>query len=145
VATNCPSNRFITMFMFVIDPATGSLTYCNAGHNPAFLVRSTGDVENLEAVGTVLGILPDLGYEQLTVELHPGDLIAVYSDGITEAVREDDEDDEFGEDRLAALICEKREESAESIVNAVTSALEDWTGGAPPADDVTLVVVRRTS
>lgn len=141
VATNCPNNRFITMFMVVIDPGTGEAVCCNAGHNPALLVRASGEVQRLEAAGTVLGILPDLGYEEQRIVLGRGDLIAVYSDGVTEAVRGDDE--EFGEERLTALIRDKRALGSKAIVDAVTSALEEWTGDAPPADDVTLVVAHR--
>lgn len=143
ISSNCPNNRFITMFMFVIDPASGEAAYCSAGHNPAFVVRASGEVETLEAVGTVLGILPDLGYEEQTARLGPGDLIAVYSDGVTEAVRADDE--EFGEQRLIDLLRARREDGAQTIVDAVTTALDEWTGSAPPIDDVTLVVARRTS
>jgi len=142
LAANCPSNRFITMFMFVMDPTTGKAAYCSAGHNPALLVRASGEIETLEAVGTVLGILPDLGYHDEFVSLEPGDLIAIYSDGVTEAVRPDDE--EYGEERLAELIRARRGDDAQSIVDAVTSSLDEWTAHASPADDVTLVVARRT-
>jgi serine phosphatase RsbU (regulator of sigma subunit) len=141
IAASCPKNRFISLFLFVIDPATGRATYCSAGHNPALLVRASGEVERLAAVGTVLGILPDLGYDEETVVLAPGDLIAVYSDGVTEALRDGEE---FGEDRLAELLRDRRSASAAEIVEAVTAALDEWIAHAPPADDVTVVVARRT-
>ena len=125
----------------MIDPANGEMLYCNAGHNPAFLIRKSGEMIKLEAVGTVLGILPELGYEQQHAELEDGDMVAIYSDGVTEAVNHDDE--EFGEDRLERLLVENRDKSAQAAVDLVTRALDDWADGAPPADDVTLVVVRR--
>lgn len=143
ISANCPNNRFITMFMCLVEPRSGRATYCSAGHNPALVVRASGEVETLEALGTVLGILPELGYAEQAIRLEPGDLLAVYSDGVTEAVCAADE--EFGEKRLAELLLQKRGESAQSIVDAVTAALDEWTGNAPPADDVTLVVARRTS
>jgi len=143
IAASCPSNRFITLFMLVIDPATGRAVYCSAGHNPALLVRAAGAVELLGAGGTVLGLFPDLGHEERQVELAPGDVVVVFSDGVTEAVREQGGDEEFGEERLARIVRDKRAESAAAILDSVTSALEDWTADAPPADDVTLVVARR--
>jgi sigma-B regulation protein RsbU (phosphoserine phosphatase) len=141
IAVNCPNNRFITMFLCVIDPTTGHTIYCNAGHNPALLVRSTGEVETLSAMGTVLGILPERGYSEQTATLQPGDLLAVYSDGVTEAANAAEE--EYGEERLAQLLGKMREDSAENIVRAVNNALDEWTGAAPPEDDITLVIARR--
>jgi len=143
IAVKCPNNRFITMFCCIVDPETGETLYCNAGHNPAFLVRASGEVEELSAMGTVLGILPERGYGESQITIQPGDLIAIYSDGVTEAVNSEDE--EFGEDRLSQLIVEHRESSAEEIVNHVNDTLAEWTGDAPPDDDITLVIVRRES
>jgi serine phosphatase RsbU (regulator of sigma subunit) len=142
VSTNCPSNRFITMFMCMIDPANSEMFYCNAGHNPALLIRASGEVTQLSAVGTVLGILPDLGYEQQVASLGEGDLIAIYSDGVTEEV--DRNDAEFGEERLTRLLVENRHKPAQVVVDVVKRALDEWAAGAPPADDVTLVVARRS-
>jgi serine phosphatase RsbU (regulator of sigma subunit) len=141
ITASCPSNRFITLFMCVVDPETGETEYCNAGHNPALLVRESGQVDSLEALGTVLGILPDLGYEERRARLDPGDLIAIYSDGVTEATSRSGE--EFGPERLADLIREHRSSSAGEIVNAVTRALRDWCRSDVAEDDVTLVVARR--
>ncbi len=142
IAANCPSNRFITLFMCVLDPETGRAVYCNAGHNPAIVVRVSGKVETLGAVGTVLGVLPDLGYENQYVQLEPGDLLAIYSDGVTEATREDDE--EFGQDRLAQLLVEQRHRKSAEVVTSVTDALDEWCATGAPDDDVTLIVARYT-
>jgi serine phosphatase RsbU (regulator of sigma subunit)/pSer/pThr/pTyr-binding forkhead associated (FHA) protein len=143
ISANCPPNRFITLFLCVVDPETGAVEYCNAGHNPALLVRSSGRVEMLEAVGTVLGILPELGYEARTAELGPGELIAIYSDGVTEATGLDGE--EFGLERLADLLASKRSERASDIAEAVLDGLRSWCASEVAEDDVTLVVVRRTA
>jgi serine phosphatase RsbU (regulator of sigma subunit) len=142
LAAHCPSNRFITLFVGLIDPSGAKLDYCNAGHNPPLVIRASGKVDRLGAVGTVLGILPELGYEECADRLEVGDLIAIYSDGVTESVDADGE--EYGENRLADLLVARKEDSAVSIVDAVLDAVSDWTGGAPAEDDVTLVVVRRT-
>jgi sigma-B regulation protein RsbU (phosphoserine phosphatase) len=88
---NCPSNRFITFFYCVLDPATGELGYCNAGHNPPVIVRANGAVEYLEGGGPVLGILSIANYSAYRVKLEPGDTLAIYSDGVTEATNAKDE------------------------------------------------------
>lgn len=143
IAAQCPRNRFITFFFGVVDPATGRLDYCNAGHNPPLLVRADGTVETLETSGTVLGMLPELGYTQQSAQLGPGDMLAVFSDGVTEASGRSAE--EFGESRLAEVLLAHREEPAAAAVEAVLARLDDWTGPAPAEDDVTLVVLRRTA
>jgi serine phosphatase RsbU (regulator of sigma subunit) len=142
VSANCPSNRFITMFFAVFDPAASSMDYCNAGHNPPLIVRGDGSVERLKAEGTVLGILPQLGYEARRTPFEPGDLFAVYSDGVTEA--ESGAGEEYGENRLAELLVRKRGESSQTVLLAVNEALAEWTDEAPAGDDITMVVVRRT-
>jgi len=142
ISQKCPANRFITLFMFVLDPVTGEATYCNAGHNPALIVRASGEVEALEAVGTVLGILPDLGYVEQRETLGPGDLLAIYSDGVTEATNPDEE--EFGQARLTDLLLARREDSSIEIVDAVNQAMSEWCLSDVAEDDITLVVVRRT-
>jgi serine phosphatase RsbU (regulator of sigma subunit) len=140
IAINCPDNRFITMFLGVIDPAAGRLVFCNAGHNPPLLIRSSGETERLRAVGTALGILPGLSYQEESREFTSGDLLAIYSDGVTEA--ENPEGEEFGERQLAELLAFKRADSAGDIVDAVIQALKDWTSSAPAVDDITLLVAR---
>jgi len=142
IAANSPENRFVTLFFGLIDPAAGRLVYSNAGHNPPLLIRATGEEERLEAAGTVLGIVPEIGYEEQSRELRPGDTLAIYSDGVTEA--ESPEGEEFGEQRLADLLTEHRTEPAAQIVERVLQAVSEWTADAPPADDVTLVVARLT-
>jgi phosphoserine phosphatase RsbU/P len=138
---NCPSNRFITFFFGILDPARGHLAYANAGHNPPFVVRASGEVEVLPGGGPVLGILPVAPYAEEKARLAPGDLLVIYSDGITEATNPAEE--EYGEERLAQLLCSRRAEPAAAIVDAVTESLHQFTSGAPQADDITLVVAKR--
>jgi sigma-B regulation protein RsbU (phosphoserine phosphatase) len=138
---NCPSNRFITFFICVLNPATGELTYCNAGHNPPVLVRAGGSVEYLEGGGPPLGILPSVNYAEYHVQLVPGDVLAIYSDGVTEAMNAKDE--EFGDESFAEALKANRQKGAAEIVDAVTQALTAFTAGSPAADDITLVVARR--
>jgi sigma-B regulation protein RsbU (phosphoserine phosphatase) len=145
VAAQCPANRFISLFLSVLDPATGRLNYCNAGHNPPLLIRAGGRVERLAAGGTVLGLLPEIGYQESEVALDPGDLVAVFSDGVTEAV--DGRDEEFGEERLLEVLVGAGRgpggASAEEMVAEVVRRLAQWTAGTPQLDDITVAVARR--
>lgn len=137
----CPSNRFITFFFCVVDMATGELRFANAGHNPPILVRASGEVKMLEGGGPVLGILPIAPYQEEAERLEPGDMLVVYSDGVTEATNLNY--DEFDEERLIEVLRRNRTEPAVAIVEAVTKALAEFTGTAPQADDITLVVAKR--
>jgi serine phosphatase RsbU (regulator of sigma subunit) len=138
---NCPSNRFITFFFCVLDPATGELAYCNAGHNPPVIVRANGTVEYLDDGGPVLGILPIANYSEYRAKLERDDTLAIYSDGVTEANNANEE--EFGDERFAEVLKANREKSAPEIVAAVNRALTEFAAGSPPADDITLIVARR--
>jgi len=142
ISSNCPSNRFITFFIGILDPKTGELTYVNAGHNPPLVAHADGAVEKLEGTGLILGILPIATYEQGICRLEPGDAVLLFSDGVTEAVRPD-ADEEFGEDRLARVLAGLRNQSAHSIIAEINQMVDEFTCGAPPADDITLVVAKR--
>jgi len=139
----CPGNRFVTFFICRFDAETGELTYCNAGHNAPLLIRASGeDTDKLQVGGPILGMLPAAQYEQGRCLLAPGDTLVLYSDGVTEAVRHGTEE-EFGEDRLENLVREHHQESAATILGTIVQTLESWSAGAPPADDITLLVARR--
>ncbi len=138
---NCPANRFITFFFCVLDPATGELGYCSAGHNPPVIVRAQGGVEYLDGGGPPLGILAMVTYSEYHAKLEPGDVLAIYSDGVTEATNA--KDDEFGDERFAAVLTENRTKGAPEIVAAVNQALTEFAAGSPQADDITLMVARR--
>ena len=139
-SANCPTNRFISFFMCILDAATGALTYANAGHNPPIIVRTDGSHEVLEGGGPVLGILPSAEFQQYTAKLNKGDIFAIYSDGVTEAATPDDQ--EFEIENLAKTLAAHTSETALTMIEEVNKALTAWTGGAPPADDITLVVAR---
>lgn len=140
---NTGITTFITFFWGIFNPADGSLIYVNAGHNPPLLARRGGNVEELEKGGTLLGILRDVEYEEGKVTMNPGDSLALYTDGITEAWSATDSDDEFGEERLAKVIA--ADKSAAELAADVQRAVRAHTHNAPLDDDFTLVVLRRTS
>jgi sigma-B regulation protein RsbU (phosphoserine phosphatase) len=136
----CPSNRFITFFFCVLDTATGELTFANAGHNPPIVVRESGQAEMLEGGGPVLGILPIAPYSEERISLHKGDMLVLYSDGVTEA--NDIDQNEYDEERFIEVLKKHRTEPASAIVQAVTESLAEFAAGAPQADDITLVVAK---
>jgi len=138
---NCPDNRFITFFMTVADPATGELVYTNAGHNPPLLVRKNGTVEQLKGGGIILGILAIAKYQDFRAHMDSGDTLVLYSDGVTEAVNPSDVD--FGEDKLGELTASMRGRPAEELVAAIQSEVAKFSAGAPQADDITVVVMRK--
>ncbi|HEX4168425.1 MAG TPA: SpoIIE family protein phosphatase [Bryobacteraceae bacterium] len=141
IAANCPDNCFITFFAAVFDPTSSVLTYCNAGHNAPLLLHANGGVEALGATDLPLGIKRDGIFEETSRRLEWGDVLVLYSDGVTEA-RRPDTDQEFGEQRLIAVVQGKQNEPSASLVEAVNAELLSFTQGAPPADDVTLVAAR---
>ena len=138
---NCPDNRFITFFMTVADPATGDLVYANAGHNPPLLVRAAGGFETLGGGGMILGILPKAAYTESHAKMERGDVLILFTDGVTEAP--DPQAEEFGEARLAELVASMMDRPAAEIVEAITTDVAVYTQGAPAADDITVVAVRR--
>jgi serine phosphatase RsbU (regulator of sigma subunit) len=138
---NCPSNRFITFFYCMLDANTGNLRYANAGHNPPILVRASGKVEMLEGGGPVLGILPSAVYTEDTACLSAGDVLVLYSDGVTEANNTDFE--EYGEDRLVNCLKQCADQAAAGIVQEVIKSVTEFAAGAPQADDITVSVAKR--
>jgi sigma-B regulation protein RsbU (phosphoserine phosphatase) len=137
----CPSNRFITFFFCLLDLNTGLLKFANAGHNPPILVRANGEAVMLEGGGPVLGILSTAVYTEESVQLNRGDMLVLYSDGVTEATNADYE--EYGEERFIQVLQRHHGSPATAIVEAVTKSLAEFTAGAPQADDITLAVARR--
>jgi sigma-B regulation protein RsbU (phosphoserine phosphatase) len=129
-------NRFATFAVFFYKPQTRSLTYVNAGHNAPLLLRGK-EVVRLERGGPVLGLFPDCTYEQETIQIEPGDLLLVYSDGVTESINP--AGDEWCEEGLIAVM-QHRRKGAEAIVKDVFEALHTFANGTPQPDDITLLV-----
>jgi phosphoserine phosphatase RsbU/P len=140
---NTPSNRYITFFYSELDPRTHELTYVNAGHNPPLLVRASGQVEKLDVGGFPVGIMPFGTYNQASVQLRPGDVMVVFSDGVTESVNE--QDDEFGESRLIEVLQKNLTRTAAGLRDRIDEALTRFVGKAKSVDDLTLVIVKRVS
>src|SRR6185295_12288980 len=137
IAAHCPVNRFITLFLCRLDPSISEMAYCNAGHNAGLVVRGNGEVRTLPATGPVLGLLPGPSYEERREPFERGDLLALYSDGVTETLLGDDE---FGAERLSEILVRHRGEPAKEIVAAINRAVIEWGGPGPAEDDVTLLI-----
>jgi serine phosphatase RsbU (regulator of sigma subunit)/pSer/pThr/pTyr-binding forkhead associated (FHA) protein len=138
---NTPSNRYITFFYSELDPKTHQLIYVNAGHNPPLLVRAAGAVEKLEVGGFPVGIMPFGEYCEAAVQLYAGDVLIVYSDGVTESVNE--HEDEFGEQRLIEVMQKNLARTAAGIRDRIDEALTRFVGKAKTVDDLTMVIVKR--
>jgi serine phosphatase RsbU (regulator of sigma subunit) len=141
-SNNMNGRRFTTAFLAELDPLTGSLNYLCAGHNPPMLRHLDGTIERLKSESIPLGIELNEKYETGRTVLGIGDVLIIYTDGVTEA--RDEDGMEFGEDRLLALVAEPPEERAALTLAAVMRKLDEFVGGAPQHDDITCLVVRRT-
>lgn len=136
-----PPEKYATAFLAILEPATGTLRYANAGHNPGLRVTAGGEVELLGATGPPLGLLPGAAYGEAGCALAPGDAVVLYTDGITEAANEDGE--EFGLDRLTEGCRRHRGEDLDELARRVEADLAAFVAEEPYGDDRTLVIVRR--
>jgi serine phosphatase RsbU (regulator of sigma subunit) len=136
-----PPEKYATAFVAQLDPATHRLAWASAGHNSALLARATGEVERLAASGAPLGLLPGAVYQGHATELGPGDLLLVYTDGITEAAAPDEE--EFGIERLTDLVRGQRTASLAEVRGEIEGALHGFVRGVPYGDDRTMLFLRR--
>ena len=134
-------SRFVTLFMARYC-GDGKLIYCNAGHNPAALVRD-GRVQWLQAGGLMLGPFPDLQYTNTVIAVQPGDVLCMYTDGVTEA--ESPAGEQFGEERLARTLRQAADAHPRDVAAALQEAVQGWRAGGEPLDDVTIVVLRITA
>ena len=141
LADNIPANRFVTLFCAELDPTSGALSFLNAGHNPPLIVHSAGTVEQLASGGLPLGIKADAEYREGRSNLQPGDVLVIYSDGVTEATSPTGE--EFGPTRLYEVVSRNIDASAAGIRDRIESALTKFAQGTRAADDITLVIVKR--
>ena len=134
---------FITVFYGVIDPASGVMKYCNAGHNPPFLFSPEQDDahQTLSRTGMPLGIIEDANWEQGVVTFNPGSLLVAYTDGITEAQNERDQF--YGETRLLEVAGSKLRNPAKAVQEALVKDIQEYSGRLHQFDDMTLVVVKK--
>jgi serine phosphatase RsbU (regulator of sigma subunit) len=144
ILTDIHTSQFITLFYGILDPETGSMVYGSAGHTPAYIVPADNGrtVHTMPCTGMPLGILDDQYWEQRTVQLAKGDLLFLYTDGLTEA--QSAQGEFFGAARLLEALRASSRRSAPEIEQALLAQLDDFTGGAVQSDDVAFVLTKRT-
>jgi len=135
------TRKFLTLFFGLLEPDTGQLTYVSAGHNPALVARRSGATVRLNSTGVPVGMFPDASWRQETLTLFTGDLLCVYTDGLTEAVNVQEE--EFGMERLSALIGAGRDMPLKGLCDRVLADVADFAVDMPQYDDQTLLLLRR--
>jgi len=136
-----PTMPLTSLFQAKLDLASGRLDYCNAGHPPALLLHAAGGIEELSDGGPLLGALPSDSFAQSSVQLEPGDALVIYSDGILEST--DSTGEEFGSRRLEEFLRRVQSQDADAVLMSLLGAVQDYAGGHPLQDDMSLVVVRR--
>jgi phosphoserine phosphatase RsbU/P len=133
---------FVSLFYAQLDPVRGELCWVNAGHHPPLLCHQNDSrVEHLSPTGLPLGMESEAIFEERITALENGDFVVLYTDGILDASRLDGQ--EFGMERLKSAALAARQQTAVGIVAAIETAVEEFTAGAPPIDDITLLVIKR--
>jgi len=140
---NVPVNKFISLACLDLEPGPGAVTlrYANAGHCPILRVSASGAREYFVSTGAVLGVHEDFRYDERAVQLDPGDLLVLYTDGVTEAARADEE--MFGDERLAAFCVAHRAEPPDAFLARLISEVQHFTGKQSFDDDLTVIVLKR--
>lgn len=140
VASTAGNSQFVTFFYGVLDPNTKRFTFTNAGHNYPIVFRRNGQIEYLKAGGLILGMFPLAEYEQDSIILESGDILLMYTDGVSEALDRNDED--YGEERIEQFIPQYADKPAADIIEILLNDLNQFTAGEPQSDDITVVLVK---
>jgi sigma-B regulation protein RsbU (phosphoserine phosphatase) len=141
ICEDSKTSMFVTLFYAILDSRAMTLDYVNAGHNPPLLLKGTSsDVVLLRAKGIALGLTDDVDLQSVRMDLRPGDVLVLYTDGVTEAIN--DREEEFGEQRLLSVITENRMLPAGELLEEILAAINTFAGSRPQHDDITLMVLR---
>lgn len=142
ICTDSTISMPVTLFYCLIDPQDDRMIYVNAGHNPPLLYKlGESQPRELTRTGMLMGFLEDAAYEQVSIQVAPGDYLVFYTDGITDATNADQE--YYGIQRFRDTIQENRAGSAQQILTGIKTAVQDFIGSTAPYDDITLLVARR--
>lgn len=141
ISADSRSGMFVTLFYGVLDGRAGSLVYANAGHPPPILFRSSSeDFVELEVTGIALGVMGGLEYEERQLSLSPGDILVLYTDGVTEAINK--EVKQYGAKRLRSIIKDSRQLPAQNIMECILEDISSFSSGQAQYDDITMIVVK---
>lgn len=141
VYKNTSSSEFITFFIGAWVAESNNFHYINAGHNPPVMIDKEGNVSTLDATGLILGVLPDQKYERRVIKVEEGSVIAIYTDGLEEAMNPKDEI--FGQKRIIQCLMELRHHPAKEIVKKIQNSAIEFCEGKPLHDDLTMIVIKR--
>lgn len=141
ICLHSPPSQFVTAFLCVLDPASGELTYVNAGHWPPLLIHGDASIERLEGRNLVLGFEPEFPYTIGKSHLPAGSTLLLYTDGVVEC--SDKEERQFGEERLQAFLVSRRDAPPERLLRDLEEELERFAGSSKQGDDITLLVAQR--
>jgi len=133
--------KFITAFIALLDPESGEIRYANAGHDAPLVLHPDGNTSELTGGGLILGMLPQIMYEEGAAALEPGALLAVYTDGVPEARSEDG--GFYGPERLIEVMRAFRHEPCSRILQRLVDSIEQYAGNGPQSDDITVILARR--
>jgi sigma-B regulation protein RsbU (phosphoserine phosphatase) len=137
---NTDSEKFVTLFYGVLDCTRKLFHYVNAGHNYPFYLDQEGEFRALEIGGLAMGIIPDSTYEEGQIQLHPGEIIVIYSDGVTEADNELEE--MFGDKRLQEIVRQNKDSNSRQIIDKIYQGVREFIVPKMQEDDITLVVIK---
>jgi len=141
IAEDDRSSMFVTLFYSVLDSKKRTLTYVNAGHNPPFMFRrASGDIVLLEAKGIALGVMPNIELEEKEIALREGDIVVLYTDGVTEAINNKEE--QFGQERLISIAEKNCNLPASELVKRIRQEVTEFSQGQPQFDDLTLMILK---
>ncbi len=142
IVDDSKSSMFVTLFYAILDTKEKTIRYVNAGHNPPLLLNAgdQGDIALLKAEGIALGVVDDIALQSVDIPLSPGDIMVLFTDGVTEAINEQNE--EFGQARLVKAIRETRMLSAREIRKHIFDEINRFAGNQQQADDITLIVIK---
>ncbi|MGI8672949.1 MAG: PP2C family protein-serine/threonine phosphatase [Luteitalea sp.] len=138
-----PGSKYATAALLLAYPGSGECRYVSGGHTETLLLRADGTREWLGATGVPLGLFPGMAWDQVSLTMRAGDLLVLYSDGVSEAQTE--VYDEFGPDRLADVVERERDRPASAIIDAVIAAIDAFVEGAPQFNDITLLIIKRVA
>ncbi len=139
IFANTDSDKFITCFCGILDTGARTLTCVNAGHNPPYRIQADGSLQTLEKGGLLLGMIPDMPYEEEVIPLHPGESVVMFTDGVTEAMNE--EQQLFDEPRLEKILTSNPDMPAQPLVERIVQEVKHFAGAAPQSDDITILIV----
>lgn len=134
------SENFATLFVGLLDMQNHKVSFINAGHNPPLVIRSDGQMEYLEASGTMIGAFDFMGWTEETIDLDTDDLLIVFTDGVSEAERGEDC---YGDERLEQLVINCRDKTPDKIAKTIMADIEKYVEDTPRSDDITTLIIKR--